>query len=108
MPVIGRRYRYIDWPSPGSSDSVFKSAHGLVTGRHAVAYGSNARYLFDMSDPDGNHLVLLGGQDGVPGSAAFLDQAALFRRGEHVVVPLDPETARAKFPRVTILEPARR
>ena len=108
MPGIGRRYRYIDWPWPGSSDTVFKSAHGPVTGRHAVAYGSNARYLFDMSDSDGNHLVLLGGQDGVPGSPAFLDQAELFRRGEYVTVPLDPAAARASFPHSTILQPARR
>jgi penicillin amidase len=108
LPAIGRRFRYVDWPWPGSSDTVFKSAHGLVTGRHAVAYGSNARYLFDMSDLDGNHLVLLGGQDGVPGSAAFLDQAELFRRGEYVTVPLDPATARASFPHRTVLQPARR
>jgi penicillin amidase len=59
-----------------------------------------------MSDPDGNHLVLLGGQDGHPGSAAFLDQAELFRRGEYVTVPLNPETARARFPYRTVLQPA--
>src|SRR5436190_5977607 len=105
LPAIGRCFRYVDWAWPGSSDTVFKSAHGLVTGRHAVAYGSNARYLFDMSDPDGNHLVLLGGQDGVPGSPAFLDQAELFRRGEYVSVPLDPATPRATFPHRTVLEP---
>jgi penicillin amidase len=107
LPAIGRRFRYADWSWPGSSDTVFKSAHGLVVGRHTVAYGSNARYLFDMADPDGNHLVLLGGQDGVPGSPAFLDQAELFRRGEYVTVPLDPETARSIFPHTTTLEPAR-
>jgi penicillin amidase len=108
LPAIGRWYRYVDWRWPGSSDTVFKSAHGLVTGQHPVAYGSNARYLFDMSDPDGNHLVLLGGQDGVPSSPAFLDQAELFRRGQYVTVPLNPETARATFPHSTTLEPARR
>jgi penicillin amidase len=57
---------------------------------------------------DGNRLVLLGGQDGVPGSPAFLDQAELFRRGEYVTVPLDPAAARASFPHRTVLEPARR
>jgi len=108
VPGIGRRFRYIDWPWPAGSDTVFKSAHGLVAGQHAVAYGSNARYLFDMSDLDGNHLVLLGGQDGVPGSPAFLDQAELFRRGEYVTVPLDPVTARASFPHTTILQPGPR
>ena len=105
---VGRRYRFADWPWPGSDETVFKSSHGLVTGRHAVAYGSDARYLFDLSDPDGNHLVLLGGQDGVPGSAAFLDQAELFRRGEYVTVPLDPATAHTSFPYATRLEPAPR
>jgi penicillin G amidase len=107
MPLVGRRYRPADWPWPGSNDTVFKSAHGLVAGRHAVAYGSNARYLFDLSDPDGNHLVLLGGQDGVPGSPAFVDQAELFRRGEYVTVPLQAATARRLFPHVTRLAPAR-
>lgn len=108
FPVIGRRFRFVDWPWPGSSDTVFKSAHGFVTGRHAVTYGSNARYVFDLSDPDANRLVLLGGQDGHPGSPAFLDQAELFRRGEYITVPLDPATARAEFPQVTMLMPARR
>jgi len=106
IPLLGRRYRLIDWPWPGSNDTIFKSAHGLVSGRHPVGYGSNARYLFDMSDPDGNHLVLLGGQDGHPGSAAFLDQAELFRRGEYLRVPLNPETARTRFPYRTVLQPA--
>jgi penicillin amidase len=108
IPAIGRRFRFVDWPWPGGSDTVFKSAHGLVTGRHAVGYGSNARYVFDLSDLDSNRLVLLGGQDGVPGSPAFLDQTELFRRGEHITVPLDPATARAKFPHLTMLEPMRR
>ena len=108
IPAIGRRFRFVDWPWPGSSDTVFKSAHGLVTGRHAVAYGSNARYVFDLSDLDSNRLVLLGGQDGVPGSPGFLDQTELFRRGEHITVPLDRATARANFPHLTMLEPVRR
>jgi penicillin G amidase len=108
MPLIGRQFRFVDWAWPGSSDTIFKSAHGLVTEQHAVAYGSNARYLFDLSDPDSNRLVLLGGQDGHPGSPAFLNQAKLFRCGEYVSVPLDPATARATFPHMTMLEPAPR
>jgi penicillin G amidase len=107
IPALGRRFRFIDWAWPGSSDTVFKSAHGSVTGRHAVAYGSNARYVFDLADPDSNRVVLLGGQDGHPSSPAFLDQAELFRRGEYIRVPLDPATARTTFPHMTMLEPAR-
>jgi penicillin amidase len=106
IPALGRRYRLIDWAWPGSNDTVFKSAHGLVGGPHPVGYGSNARYIFDMADPDANHLVLLGGQDGHPGSPAFLDQAALFRRGEYVTLPLNPETARVRFPHCTVLQPS--
>jgi penicillin G amidase len=82
-----------------------KAAHGPVQGPHTVGYGSNARYIFDLSDWDGNHLVLLGGQDGALDSAAFLDQVALFRRGDMMRVPLRPETARAIFPYRTRIEP---
>ena len=74
-----------------------KAAHPPVGGRHATGFGSNARYMFDLSDPDANRLVILGGQDGMPGSAAFLDQAELFRRGAYIEVPLNPDTARARF-----------
>jgi len=105
-PVIGRRWRYTDVAWPGSVETIMKSAHGLVTGRHFVSYGANARYLFDLADPDGNYLVILGGEDGAPGSDAFLDQFDLFRRGEYLQLPLDPETARARFPHVTVIEPA--
>ena len=31
-------------------------------GANTVTYGSNARHISDMSDPDGNYFVLLGGQ----------------------------------------------
>ena len=105
LPLLGRRWRFIDRPWPGSNETVLKSAHGLVSGRHAAGYGSNARYIFDLSDPDANHLVLLGGQDGHPGSPAFLDQAQLFRRGEYLTLPLDPDTARARFAHSTLLQP---
>jgi penicillin amidase len=81
-PVIGRRYRFTNLAWPGSSETVMKAAHGPVTGRHAVSYGSNARYVFDMNDPNGNYLVILGGNDGALGSDAFLDQLELFRHGE--------------------------
>ena len=43
-----------------------KSAHGLVRGRHPASYGSQARFIADLSDPDASWFVLLGGQDGRP------------------------------------------
>lgn len=107
LPLFGRRFPHLDWPWPGGNDTLFAAAHAPVSGRHAAIYGSNARYLFDLSDPDGNRVVILGGQDGVPGSAAFLDQAELFRRGEYVELPLQPATARRRFPHLSVLQPAR-
>ena len=104
-PVIARRYRFTDLGWPGSSETVMKAAHGPVTGRHAVSYGSNARYVFDLSDPNRNDLVILGGQDGALGSDAFLDQIELFGRGEFMCLPLDPHVAAAEFPYRSVLEP---
>jgi penicillin amidase len=105
LPGIGRRWGGIDWPWPGGNETLLKSSHPPVTGQHATRFGSNAHYLFDLSDPDANHLVILGGQDGVPGSAAFLDQAELFRRGAYIAVPLNPKTARLRFQHATMVRP---
>src|SRR4051794_19380216 len=109
IPGIGRAWggagRRIDWGWPGSNETLLKAAHPPVGGRHATGFGSNARYIFDLSDPDANHLVILGGQDGAPGGAAFLDQAELFRRGVYIKVPLTPDTARTRFRHVTRVTP---
>ncbi|MGE5268272.1 MAG: penicillin acylase family protein, partial [Thiohalocapsa sp.] len=108
VPLLGRQFPRLDWPWPGGSDTLFNATHLPVKRRHGAIYGSNARYIFDLSDPDANRVVLLGGQDGVPGSAAFLDQAELFRRGEYLELPLDPATAAHRFPHLTTLAPAAR
>jgi penicillin amidase len=71
-----------------------KTAHGPVHSRHNVLFGSDARYVFDLSNPDENHFVLLGGQDGWIGSTTFLDQLALWQSGGYIKVPLRPEAAR--------------
>jgi penicillin G amidase len=105
LPLLGRHFPGLDWDWPGS-DTLFAAAHAPVRGRHAALYGSNARYIFDLSDPDANRVVLLGGQDGLPGSAAFLDQAELFRLGEYVELPLEPATVRHRFPHSSVLQPA--
>ena len=83
-----------------------KTANGLSGGRHRVRYGSNARHISDLSDPDANHFVLLGGQDGWFGSTTFADQVGLWRAGAYVRVPLLPETVRRSFPFVIRLKPA--
>ena len=109
LPLLGKSWsgagRGIDWGWPGSNETLLKAAHPPVAGRGTTGFGSNARYIFDLSDPDANRLVILGGQDGMPGSAAFLDQAELFRRGAYIEVPLTPGTARARFRYSTVVTP---
>jgi penicillin amidase len=107
VPGLSRRYRFLDWPWAGSNDTIMKSGHGLVQGVHRSGYGSNARYIFDLSDPDANHLVVLGGQDGAPSSAAFFDQAELLRDGATIRVPLRLETARISCPHQIRIVPPR-
>ncbi len=101
LPVAGRRYRYFDLPVSGGSETVMKTANGLAGGRHSVRFGSNARHISNLSDLDGNYFVLLGGQDGWFGSTAFAGQIPLWRKGEYIQVPLQPEMVRSAFPFVT-------
>jgi len=82
-----------------------KTAYGLAAGRHAVRLGANARHVSDLSDPDANHFVLLGGQDGWLGSTTFLDQLPLWRNGAYVSVPMRPESVRRDHRRLTVLSP---
>ncbi|MBP0494985.1 penicillin acylase family protein [Pararoseomonas indoligenes] len=105
LPLLGRRFRAADLPAAGTTDSVMKTAHGPVTGRHAAAYGSMARYAFDLANPDANRLTLLGGQDGWWGSDTALDQIALWERGEGVEVPLSEAGAARVFRHRTTLRP---
>lgn len=98
VPGLGRRWRFLDEPAAGGNETLMKTAHGLKGGVHAVQLGSCARHISDFADPDANWFVLMGGQDGWPGSSTFLDQMPLWREGRYVQVPLRPETARAMFP----------
>ena len=104
MPLVGGRYRFVEEGVGGSSETVMKTAHNATAERHAVTYGSNARHISDMSDPDENYFVLLGGQDGRFNSTTMLDQWELWRRGEYVRMPLTPSGVRANFPHVLSLE----
>jgi len=104
VPLLGRRFRYSDSPSPGGNDTLNKTGHALTARRHAVSYGASARFLADLAEPDSNHVVLLGGQDGWLGSSTFLDQATLWRQGRTIAVPLQPETAR-HWPHHSVIQP---
>jgi penicillin amidase len=105
LPLIGRRYLVGDFPVGGSNETLMKSRHGFVRGRHKVGFGAQARHIFDLSDLDANHFVLLGGQDGWLGSTTFADHLPLWRRGELIRVPMRARTVRAEHPNVTVLTP---
>jgi penicillin amidase len=104
LPVLGEAFfRYGDYPVGGSRETPMKTSHGLVTERHNATFGSMARHVSDMADPDANWFTLWGGQDGWLGSAAFADQVPLWLERRSIRVPLRPETVAAEFPRVTRL-----
>lgn len=107
VPLFGRRYALADFAAAGGNDTLNKTAHGLVRGRHTVRFGACARHVSDLADLDANQFVLLGGQDGWIGSANFADQTALWQRGGYITVPMRIETIRRCFRHVTILQPVR-
>ena len=98
LPLVGSRFRFTDVPAGGGNDTLMKTAHDTAADRHFVDYGSNARHVSDMSDPDRNYFVLLGGQDGHIGSTTFLDQTELWLEGAYIQLPLRVETVRERFP----------
>ena len=103
VPLIGGRYEFAEAGVGGSSATLMKTAHNSTGERHTVDYGSNARHISDMTDPDENYFVLLGGQDGWFNSTTILDQWELWRRGEYVRVPLTLAEVRAGFPHTLTL-----
>ena len=107
LPLLGRNFVLETTPMGGSRETPMKSGHGFVSGPHEVTFGSMARHISDMADPDGNWFTLFGGQDGWLGSAAFADQVALWRERRSIRMPLRPATVAAEFPLVTRMEPAR-
>ncbi len=107
LPLLGRRFVQASYPAGGSRETPMKSGHGFVSGPHEVSFGSMARHISDMADPDANWFTLWGGQDGWLGSAAFADQVPLWLGRQGIRMPLRPATVAAEFPNVTRLEPAR-
>jgi penicillin amidase len=105
IPVVGSKYRFGDVPIGGSSTTVMKTAHGDTDERHFTRFGSQARHISDMSDPDANWFTLLGGQDGWINSENFVDQFQFWLRGDYVQVPLQLETVERTFPHKMELRP---
>lgn len=106
LPVLGRRWRYGEMAVAGANETLMKSAHGFAVGKHYVGMSSTARYLFDMADENSNWFVMLGGQDGHPGSAAFFDQQAAWQDQQPLHIPLSGDQLQARFPFCWTLTPA--
>lgn len=106
LPLLGKRYRFRDYPAPGSSDTVMKTAHGSTDHMHRVGYGAAARHVSDLSDLDRNWFVLLGGQDGWINSSTFADQAPLWLESAYIQMPMRLETVRETFTHRTYLKAA--
>lgn len=108
VPGMGRAFAVDEWGAGGSRESPMKNSHGVVRGRHFVQYGAQARHLSDLSDPDANHFVLLGGNDGWIGSSGYTDQIALWRSRRYLRMPLGAAAIATEFPRLTVLSPESR
>lgn len=104
-PVLGGRYVFADVAAGGSNETVMKTAHSPTTERHPTRYGSQARQINDMADPDANWFVLLGGQDGWINAEAFADQLPLWQQGGYIRIPLTRPAVEQDFPQVTVLTP---
>lgn len=105
VPVIGSRYVFGDYPAGGSQETVMKRAHPLTVERHRTTYGSQARHISDLSDPDANYFVLFGGEDGWINSANFTDQIPLWRSSTYIRMPLSKNGRDAEFPLAISLQP---
>lgn len=105
VPLIGGSFSLGDYGAGGSRNTVMKSAHGLVNDRHVSSYGSQARQICDLADPDGCRFVLFGGEDGWLGSANFADQMELWRAGRTITMPLTEARVAADFRRTLVLAP---
>ena len=105
LPVLGKRFRFAEWPASGCEDTVMKTGVPATPGVHGASYGSIARHVSDLSHPDQNYFAILGGQDGWIGSDTMIDQVPLWREGKYIQMPLMPETVWRTFLHHTMLMP---
>ncbi len=103
IPFIGRPYRFMSLPAPGTSDTIYKAAGGFQPDEAPVRFGSQARHISDLSDPNENYFILLGGQDGWLPNPNLNDMAKLWEKGKLIKVPLELESFRKLSEHTTVL-----
>lgn len=105
LPLIGDRYVLGEYPVRGSLETVHKAAHPMTAEPHETTYGTQSRHISDMGDPDANHFVLVGGNDGWIGSANANDMTPLWLDGRYVQMPLTETGRHDLFPHVVRVAP---
>jgi len=98
VPLLGKLFSSKSFPAAGSRETLMKNAHGLIRGFDETSYGSQSRHLSDLSDPDENYFVLLGGQDGWVGSQLMTNQIPLWQTRQSIQMPLRPCRIEQLFP----------
>lgn len=105
LPWLAGRLPTIDFAAGGSNDTLMKSMHPFTQTKHATNFAANARFVADLSDPDATWAVLLGGNDGWPGSRTMFDMVGHWRRGEQIQLPTTPEAVVRALPRTIMVSP---
>ena len=105
IPWLASRLPSIDFPTGGSNDTVMKTMHPFTQKAHVSTFGANARFVADLSERDGTFAVLLGGQDGWPGSRTMFDMVGAWRRGEQIRLPFTDDGLDAGFPHRIAVQP---
>ncbi|MEO1103186.1 MAG: penicillin acylase family protein [Pseudomonadota bacterium] len=103
LPWLTARLPSLDLPTGGTNETVMKSMHPFTKREHATGFAANARFLADLSDPDETFAVVLGGQDGWPGSTTMFDMVGPWRKGDPARLPASQAALEAHFPHVTTL-----
>jgi penicillin amidase len=105
LPWIGKAYELKSYPASGSSDTLYKRAYNMDGNQAFVSYGSSARHISDMSDPDANYFVMYGAQNGYPFNPKNADQIQMWEDGKYIQFPMRLESIQKQFKQTILLNP---
>lgn len=104
IPWIGKAFEIQTLPASGANDTLFKRAFLMKENSAGITYGSSARHISDLSDPNANYFVLFGAQNGYPFSKDNANQLSLWENAEYIQIPLEIEKVREQFKTVQHLQ----
>ncbi len=97
IPLLGSRFRFGTYPSPGSSSTLHKAAFTSGSGPQPVVFGAQARHVSDLTNENENYFVMLGGNDGWLKNESMTDQVPLWREGRYLKIPLSLDKITSEF-----------